>query len=260
MSEASRTHGFDPAHWHYLAGALRLTSAERADSRSLDVADFLDPRRCRELLDHLGPVMGSPERRTTASLLSKRLGFLLTGAPLYALSICDRRLDLSAANCVIEYAHDDGVWTSSLPLRRLESEALAASRRHSARSEILHVLFAQTIVPLWRTLREVGGVPERILWENLAVRVYSLYERRLSGLGDARARQRREADYDFLLTAEPSLFGLDFNPLARFFHPHTPSEEDGSVRFRRTCCLYFKATCPREYCQACPLLKPRKLA
>ncbi|MDH4572827.1 IucA/IucC family C-terminal-domain containing protein [Salinicola acroporae] len=260
MSEASRTHGFDPADWRYLAGPLRLKSAERADSRSLDVADFLDPGRCRELLDHLGPVMGSPERRTTASLLSKRLAFLLTGAPLYALSVCDRRLDLSAANCIIEYSHDDGLWTSSLPLWTLESEALAASRRHRARREILHVLFAQTVAPLWRTLQDVGGVPERILWENLAVRVYSLYERRLSGVGDALTRQRREADYGFLLTAQPSLFGLDFNPLARFFHPRTRSDDDGSVRFRRTCCLYFKATRPSEYCQACPLIKPREPA
>ncbi|OLO05429.1 MULTISPECIES: IucA/IucC family C-terminal-domain containing protein [Salinicola] len=260
MSEASRTHGFDPSHWHYLAGTLRLKSAERADSRSLNVADFLDPRRCRELLDHLGPVIGSPERRTTASLLSKRLGFLLTGAPLYALSICDRRLDLSASNCVIEYAYDDGVWTSSLPLWTLESEALAASRRHSARRETLHVLFAQTIVPLWQRLREVGGVPERILWENLAVRVYSLYERRLTGLACTHAIQRRDEDYRFLLAADPSLFGLDFNPLARFFHARTRPEDNDSVRFRRTCCLYFKATCPREYCQACPLIKPRNPA
>ncbi|WP_342594170.1 IucA/IucC family C-terminal-domain containing protein [Salinicola lusitanus] len=256
MNDAPRTHGFDPAHWRYLSDTLRLKPAERADTRSMNVADFLDARRCRELLDHLGPTIGSPERRTTASLLSKRLGFLLTGAPLYALSICDRGLDLSAANCVIEYAHDQGVWTSSLPLWTLESEALAASRRHSARREILHTLFAQTIAPLWRTLREAGGVPERILWENLAVRIYSLYERRLSDVGNARARERREADYDFLLTAEPSLFGLDFNPLARFFHAHTAMSDGDEVRFRRTCCLYFKATCPREYCRACPLIKP----
>ncbi|WP_226376161.1 (2Fe-2S)-binding protein [Pectobacterium quasiaquaticum] len=30
------------------------------------------------------------------------------------------------------------------------------------------------------------------------------------------------------------------------------------VRFRRTCCFYYKASQPQEYCQNCPLLRPAK--
>ena len=59
--------------------------------------------------------------------------------------------------------------------------------------------------------------------------------------------------------SEPALFGLDYNPLSHFRRPPT-LVEDGqrSIRFRRTCCFYYLATEPAEYCSTCPLLRPGK--
>ncbi|ART62648.1 IucA/IucC family C-terminal-domain containing protein [Kushneria marisflavi] len=249
---------FTPQAWAFLTDTLALVSAQHSDVRAARVAELCEPDRCARMLDQLSPIIGSPGRRVTASLLSKRLGFLLTGAGLYALSACNRALDVSSDNCLLEWAHDGGRWTSSLPLISLESISLAGSEREAHRTRLVTRLFAGVMQPLWQTFHEVSGVPLNMLWENAAVRVYSLYERRMAKLDDPQARARRDEDFNFLLTAPPALFGAPWNPLGRFYYPETPTVDGRTQRFRRTCCLYFKATCPAEYCQSCPLLKPRR--
>ena len=111
---------FSDAERASLCGALRLRrESERDLARSLPARELLDEATCTALLDRLGPVILSPSRRITASLLGKRQSFLLTGACLYAMSAYDKGLELSLDNTFIEYGHDDGLWTSSLPLRSL---------------------------------------------------------------------------------------------------------------------------------------------
>ncbi|MCX2524765.1 IucA/IucC family C-terminal-domain containing protein [Larsenimonas rhizosphaerae] len=242
----------------FLTGPLRLMPATQAGPQTCTVDAFLDRDYCAEMLDWLGPVIGSPRRRITASLLAKRWAFLLTGAGLYALSACDRGLDVSRDNCLLDLSHDGQCWVSSLLLHDTALYDWPDQARPSAREQLVHRLFAGVMQPLWQVLTEVSGVPPRMLWENTAVRVYSLYERRMKTLPSARAQARRDADFEFLLSASPAVFGLPYNPLAYFLGERTPLEAGGSVRFRKTCCLYFKATCPPEYCAACPLLKPRR--
>ncbi|MES1947837.1 hypothetical protein C84B14_10822 [Salinisphaera sp. C84B14] len=248
------TNSFSAADWQYLTGSLQLVDAARLDRPTLSVADFTDAARCRQLLDELGPVIGAPSRRVTASLLSKRLAFLITGASLYALSACNRSLDISADNCRIDPSHDGTRWTSCLPLHRLDAQALPSNQRDRARSVLVGQVFAGLIAPLWSVLHQVSGVPMRMLWENTAVRVYSLYERRMVDFTEPAAIARRDADWGFLIDAPPALFGGSVNPLARFLYAPTRRADGETVRFRRTCCLYFKATQPPVYCRTCPLL------
>ncbi|MES1925844.1 IucA/IucC family C-terminal-domain containing protein [Salinisphaera sp. T31B1] len=245
---------FSAADWQYLTGPLQLIEAAGVDHPTLSVADFTDPARCRLLLDELGPVIGAPSRRITASLLSKRLAFLITGASLYALSACNRTLDMSADNCRIDPSHDGRRWTSCLPLHRLEAQAWPADQRDHARGVLVDQVFAGLIAPLWAVLHQVSGVPMRMLWENTAVRVYSLYERRMADFTEPASIARRDADWHFLIDAPAALFGWSANPLARFLYAPTRRANGDTVRFRRTCCLYFKATQPPVYCRTCPLL------
>ncbi|AZD02521.1 IucA/IucC family C-terminal-domain containing protein [Pseudomonas chlororaphis] len=251
---------FNPQDWSVLSGPLRLKPmAQRDRQRSLSARALLDDDTCITLLDQLGPVIGSPTRAITASLLAKRFSFLATGACLYAMSVCDQGLLLSLDDCVIEYGHDDGLWTSSMPLADRPPQAYAAGERDAWRAAIVEALFAGLLAPLWQTFNRVSGISRRILWENTAVRVYSLYEKRMGKVEDPLIRLRHEADFDWLLQeAAPALFGLDYNPLRHFRRPPTQLEEGKSIRFRRTCCFYYEATEPAEYCSTCPLLRPRK--
>jgi ferric iron reductase protein FhuF len=222
--------------------------------------DLLQEEVCERLLDALTPVIGSPSRAITASLLGKRLSFLATGACLYAMSVYDKGLLLSPDSAVIEYGHDEGLWTSSMPLVHSLPLTYRAGEREPWRETLVQALFAGLLKPLWQTFNRVSGVSRRILWENSAVRVYSLYEKRMAKIDEPAVRERYEADFRWLLTqAEPALFGLDYNPLSHFRRPPTLlDEEQRSIRFRRTCCFYYLASEPVEYCSTCPLLRPGK--
>ncbi|NUT87403.1 siderophore-iron reductase, Fe-S cluster protein [Pseudomonas corrugata] len=250
---------FTAGEWAVLSGPLRLKPAgERDSSRSLAAHELLNGGVCLRLLDELTPVLGSPSRAITASLLSKRMSFLTTNTCLYALSACDKGLLMSLDNSVIEYGHDEGRWTSSMPLLDLEPWTYAAGEREAWREALVGSLFAGLLKPLWDRFAQVSGISRRILWENTAVRVYSLYEKRMDSLRDASTRRRIDADFDWLLNqADPGLFGLDYNPLQHFRRAPMPLADGGCRRLRRTCCFYYQASNPVEYCSACPLLRKR---
>ncbi|CDG17672.1 IucA/IucC family C-terminal-domain containing protein [Xenorhabdus doucetiae] len=256
MSRPGFTHG----EWQVLGEELRLREAVQCDKkRSLPATALTDETTCRALLDELTPVIGSPDRAITASLLSKRLAFLTTGSCLYAMSVYNKGLDLSLGNTLIEYGHDDGLWTSSLPLRQIQPVVAPEGAREAWRRNIIGTLFAGLLAPLWQTFSRAGEISSHILWENTAVRVYSLYERRMAKVVCPSLKARITQDFDWLINgADAALFGLPENPLSRFRRPLAVTGDGCKVRFRRTCCFYYKASAPVEYCSACPLLRPRK--
>ncbi|MBB1489146.1 IucA/IucC family C-terminal-domain containing protein [Oceanospirillum sediminis] len=249
--------GFCEQEWAVLSGNFRLKVFEDRDRRAIRAVDLLDENNCRQLLDQLTPVLCSPNRAVTASLLAKRIAFLTTGACLYSMSVYNKGLLMSPDNSWIEYGHDDGLWTSCMPLRSIEPLIYAPGQRNDWRETLIKTLFADLLAPLWTVLHQVSGISLRILWENTAVRVYSLYERKMDNVTDEETCQQAQADFDWLLNkASPELFTASYNPLQRFRQPICQTDK-GAVRFRRTCCLYYKTTEPKEYCSACSLLKPR---
>ncbi|MEH3024045.1 MAG: (2Fe-2S)-binding protein [Pseudomonas oryzihabitans] len=234
-------------------------AGERDRLHSQPVAAWLDAARCAELLDDLATRMQAPTRRVAASLLTKRLGFLATGVAFHALSAHGQRLDLSPGNVWIEDGHVQGRWRSTLPLN--DSRPLPPLEDHAdARALLARTLFGDLLRPLWESLARVGRVSPRILWENAAVRLYSLYDRRLAALDDPAIRARCAEDFAWLLAATPAELGLETNPLAQFRRPATVNTAGRDVRFRRTCCFYYQATVPAEYCSNCPLIRPREVA
>ena len=255
---------FTALQWTELSGALALMP-ERAvspDRQTIDTRALCNVQRCRAILDLLGPTIGSSSRAITASLFAKRIAFLVTGPSLYAMSRYDQGLDCSIENCVTDYTHRDGVWQSRMVLKSLVTQRPTPGHRESWRDTVIHRIFAEHLAPLWETFQAASGIAPRILWENTAVRVYSLYERRLAKLDDANERARALEDFNYLThTAAPELFGLSSNPIRRYYFeptcvPSTAALPQQAIRFRKTCCLYFKATQPPEYCSTCPLIRP----
>ncbi|GGC04583.1 hypothetical protein GCM10011352_33450 [Marinobacterium zhoushanense] len=246
---------FTTQEWAVLAGPLRLKPSRKHDRHSLSVAELLKEESCERVLRELAPVIRAPTPAIAASLLAKRVALLTTGACLYAMSACDKGLSLAPDNCLIEYGHDGRLWTSSMPLHDLAPIGYADGERRAWRDTLVRTLFAELLAPLWHSFHRISGISTRVLWENTAVRVYSLYDRRLAEIETPCIRQRCAEDFDWLLNrAEPALFGLDHNPLQRFRRP--PVSLNGrEVRLRRTCCLYYKTGDPVEYCSTCPLLR-----
>jgi ferric iron reductase protein FhuF len=238
----------------YLHTAFRLCSLAQADARSVAGEAMQDEKICREVLEGVMPLTGAPDLAIAASLLSKRVAFLASGSVLYAMSVFDKGLPISLNCSRLEYAHDNGLWTSSLPVA-VVATGYAPGTRATWREAVVSALFRDFFSPLWQSLAQVSGVPEHILWENTAVRIYSLYQGRMEGL-DENQERRQQADFAWLLEdAAPALFGLPWNPLKRFRRPLQKSTSGKMVRFRRTCCFYYKAVQPVEYCHNCPLCK-----
>lgn len=236
-----------------LAARYGLDLADRLPAGQplvVPAGDLLEPARCRALLDRLGPLLGSRSRAITASLLGKRLAFLATGCSLHALSACDQALDVGLDNCWIDCRHDGRRWRSRLVLRRWHTQpAPAAHLRPAWREAAVAALFGGHLLPLWQALSHASGLAPRILWENTAVRVFSLYESRLAAGAAPTAAARIADDWRYLREQAPAhAFGCDHNPL-RVYDRH----RQGAGGRRKTCCLYYLATRPAEFCRTCPL-------
>jgi len=246
----------DLAQRETLTTKFRLISADHRDrEHSIRTSDLLDPQVCSELLDYLTPVIHSPSRRITASLLSKRIAFLTTASSLYAMSWYNRGLNMSLHNSFLEYGYKNRLWQSHMPLEDLSSSAPDEAYRDNWRDQLIRQLFSGHLSRLWQVFVAVARVPLPVLWENTAVRVYSLYERRMLDQGCACRQNKVDDDFHYLVNdASAALFGMSENPLRKYFWPRRQATHtDKPVRFRKTCCCYYKATDPREYCSTCPL-------
>ena len=93
-----------------------------------------------------------------------------------------------------------------------------------------------------------------ILWENTAIRVYSLYEKKMGEGKSEQEKLRIQKDFEYLIHEAPaSLFGETENPLAKFYGPKTKiSFSNEPVRIRKTCCFYYKVSQNEKYCSTCP--------
>lgn len=255
--------GLTGQQWQVLRDKFLLIPAfERDKQFSAPLTQLLDPGFCNAFLDELAVPLGAPNAKITASLLSKRLAFLFTAGPLVAMTLFNQALDLSVENVILEFRHDQ-MWQSRLPLLRLQTGPFNIVQqpqdRDAWRERMLHRLFAGNLSIVWDALRASSGVSSNVLWENLAVRIFSLYERRMHTLATTDIeRARIEDDFDYIVRRAPGeIFGLSRNPLTRFHLPFTP-QAGKPVRFRRTCCFYFRATRPPEYCTVCPLLRSKE--
>lgn len=253
---------FDTQQWDLLSGTLALQRV--CANTHIDVLDtrcLLDVQQCQAVLDALGPAIGASSRAITASLLGKRIAFLVVSASLYAMSVLNRGLDMRLANCVTDYTHHTGAWRSKMLLKDLTVTRPDPADRGAWRDTVVQGIFAGHLAPLWVALHHASGIAPRILWENTAVRVYSLYEKRIARLADATVRAQAADDFRYLTgAADSALFATEHNPLAQyFFAPRSVQRGDAPalrVRVRKTCCLYYMATTPAQYCSTCPLLYP----
>ncbi|WP_164553343.1 IucA/IucC family C-terminal-domain containing protein [Brevibacillus marinus] len=250
----------EPAEMADLTRQFRLRF-DRAPTavQAVRCADLLESGACAAYLDRLTEVLQSPSRMITASMFSKRYVFLSAVPVLYALSAYDKGLQFSLENTALEQpAYESGGWSPGLRVAKWRVTEPAADSREEWRSEIIASLFAKSLAPLWRVLAEVTDIPLAILWENTAVRLFSLYEKRLAQLGCAQTRERAERDFLYVVAdASGTCFGEAENPLLRFYRPQSAHPASGKpVRIRQTCCFYYRVSADGSFCANCPKAAP----
>ncbi|MEW9673067.1 (2Fe-2S)-binding protein [Ammoniphilus sp. 3BR4] len=129
--------------------------------------------------------------------------------------------------------------------------------RHVWRDQVIRNIFAGNIAKIWRSICKAADIPIAVLWENTAIYVYWLYEKRMGEGASEQQKVRIHEDFQYLLHEAPaSLFGDTENPLKKYNSPKcTISTSDQPVRIRKTCCFYYKVSSSENYCSTCPKVK-----
>lgn len=248
--------------WDVLA-AFGLKAYQADEPLAIDSSKLLDDALCLETLRNIMPELGAPNLKVTASLVIKRIAFIALAPVLYAMSGFDKGLDASIENSVFEYPLDNRIWQSKMPLKTTAVSVWKDSDkedRNAWRKEILNKAFSGHLTLLVEQFYRLTKVSRRILWENVAVRVFSIYEQRILVNVAEEMRSKAQADYAYLLDkSTTALFGLNENPLTVFYQDkQLTALSENPVRVRRTCCFYYQATEPPVYCGSCPLPLKKK--
>jgi ferric iron reductase protein FhuF len=246
----------EPEEVEYLTKQFRLTTNVSQDRRcSIKAIDLLDEQRSTLYMDRLTDILQSPSRMITASQFAKRYAFLIVAPSLYAMTMYNKGLNLSIENCHVDDLDHNENWVPNIRLTDLHvTQPSTSGKRHEWRDQVIKNIFAGNLVKIWRSISKVSNVPMSILWENTAVRVYSLYEKKVGEGGSEQERSRIQGDFQYLINEAPAvLFGETKNPLAKYYVPKcTISSSDQPVRIRKTCCYYYKVSSNGEYCSTCP--------
>lgn len=111
-------------------------------------------------------------------------------------------------------------------------------------------IFANHLTPIIKLAAKICKVPEAMLWENVAVRLNSVFR----SYDSSSHLQQLHALHAELCSEECDWLGLANNPFRRYLHCTFPDPENPK---RKTCCRYYEVSKPGElpYCNVCPLKK-----
>lgn len=236
--------------------SLILGDPGDADCSGATVADLLDSARCVRYMDDLAARLGGSSRLVAASMFVKRYAFLAVVPCLYAMSMFNKGLQHRCADVRLESSAAGGEsWISRVRLTEYAVTEPLPGRRDEWREHTLKALFGENVGRLLRALSRAAKAPMPILWENAAVRVYSLYEKKIvKDAGPAQLDRIRD-DYRYLIGEAPAaVFGESRNPLAAYYG-HVGCDTapaHAASRTRTTCCFYYTVSAKQEYCTVCP--------
>ncbi|RWZ54648.1 hypothetical protein EQV77_13430 [Halobacillus fulvus] len=194
---------------------------------------------CRQFLKQQQKRIHAPDLRTTASMMMKRHAQLLVRF-IFAAYVKDKRfIRLDPASTFLD-----------------ETLVLNAERPIEVdRKFWVTGIFADHLTPFLRTLHHFTRLPERILWENIAVRVNSFFRKTMETESLTCEEEARALElYSLLENAEPDSFGATVHPLKTYL---VPKNQLTSMQTRKTCCHFYRLEKDKEmdYCLVCPLKK-----
>lgn len=223
---------------------------------SFNVADLMDESFLKDFLKKLSVAIKAPSEKVAASIFIKRYAFLAVMS-LYAMTAFNKKLNVSLENVKMESAVQGKDWLPGISLKDAAQQDWDGNDRTEWRASVYKDLFANSIYPLISQLEKTVGISKLILWENIAVYLFWLYESELKDydhIGE---------DFHYLISeAQGSLFGrYNINPLQKYYAEKTYLQEfDAEVRARKTCCFTYQLPAGKR-CKTCPctqMLKDRR--
>jgi siderophore-iron reductase FhuF len=227
--------------------ALQRFRLNQDVTNSFAVADLLDDASLREFMKTLTGAIGSPNEKVAASIFIKRYAFLAV-ISMFAMTAWNKKLDISLNNIRMETPTKGSNWLPSFALNVLKAEEWNPGvDRSEWRKAVISELFAKNIYPIIVKLEKTFGISRFILWENIAVYLFWIYETEL--------KEMDNGDFRYLLfDADGSLFGrYKLNPIQKYYGEKVYVEESGEeVRKRKTCCFTYQLEGSTKRCKTCP--------
>lgn len=212
--------------------------------RSFNVAKLMDKPFALQFMRNLSYSIGSPSERAAASIFIKRYAFVAV-ISLFAMTTANKKLDLSLDNIEMEEAERGKDWLPMISLKNPTIEEWNGEDRDEWRKSVYRDLFANNIYPLIEHFEKTFKVSKLILWENIAVYLFWLYETELKELNHPNVH----SDFNFLIKeAEGNLFGhYHLNPIQKYY---SVKHFQDNIRLRKTCCFTYQLGSKR--CKTCP--------
>ncbi|WP_168193783.1 IucA/IucC family C-terminal-domain containing protein [Lysinibacillus sp. SGAir0095] len=208
--------------------------------------DFL-----QEFIAKLTKVIGAPSEKVAASIFIKRYAFVAVIA-LYAMTSWNKKVNVNLDMIDMEAPELGKKWLPSVELKDLTVEEwdMNIQERAEWRQDVIRNLFSQNIYPIFTKFEKTFGISKLILWENIAIYIFWLYETELNS-----NNKQAFDDFNYLIfEADGSLFSeFKGNPLQRFYGKKTSIEHLGEeVRMRKTCCFSYQLAESNKRCKTCP--------
>ncbi|CAM3915455.1 IucA/IucC family C-terminal-domain containing protein [Mesobacillus thioparans] len=232
----------------------RFVVAEPEQEVQIDFRPFMDEAAMGVYLNRFNKGLKAPDMKTAASVFMKRHAFLAV-LYLYSMSAFNKKLDVSPENIILADAIKDGLWLPEFYLRSKIAEVCPDKDREKWRMEAVRHLFVDNLFPVMDAISKSANISKLVLWENVAVYIFWLYEKILNESGDPDVRVRAEEDFAFLVESAPGrLFGRYYkNPIAKYYtEPIYQEDFDSYIRVRKTCCYSYRLKEKGGFCKTCP--------
>ncbi|MFT9598776.1 IucA/IucC family C-terminal-domain containing protein [Mesobacillus sp.] len=232
----------------------RFVVAEPEKDVQIDFRPFMDAATMGVYLKRFNKGLKAPDLKTAASVFMKRHAFLAV-LYLYSMSAFNKKLDVSPENIILADAIKGGLWLPEFYLKNKTTDMCPAGDREEWRAEAVRHLFVDNLFPVMDAISKSAKISKLILWENVAVYIFWLYEKILSQTEDLEVKARAAEDFSFLVESAPGkLFGrYNNNPIARYYSdPVYQEETDSYIRIRKTCCYSYMLKEKGSYCKTCP--------
>jgi len=189
----------------------------------------------------------APDLKVAASLFVKRYAYLVVASALYSMVEFNSVLYIPVSACGMDLEQKLCIQPNAC-----EWHDAKGYERDQWRESVLRDLFTSQITPMVLILNRVTGISLSILWENVAIRINSIYRKMSTNVQDEVKLERINSDFYYLQHANGDLFQLKNNPLTSYLKIGVELKENP---FRKTCCLYYKVEEDAEgsgYCDNCP--------
>ncbi|OZM56628.1 hypothetical protein CIB95_10410 [Lottiidibacillus patelloidae] len=221
---------------------------------------YNDLNSYKKYLEKVSNELSIDSLQATASVLVKRLSFPFIGY-LYMLTVHDKRIAIQAENTFLVDRYLNKMWMPDFHLKDISFVSIDGNDRNSSFRLSIEMFFKEVFYPLIEKTYRLTKLSKWIMWENIAVYVYWLYDDLQGRETLVHRLDQLKDDFEILLNAQGQMFGnVHQNPLKKMYNKKVFVEEyNKEIRPRTTCCFSylmnnrnqsFCSTCPKKSCYA----------